>query len=311
MLILFPSEPGHDTKIDQAFDREYRAAVGAGFDTAVVNVDTPYVGGVPLRPGETAIYRGWMLSLTRYTELYQLLWERGVKLINSPAEYKYAHELPGWYDDLGGSTPKTVWFGGAHCGRGAWGPQEADWPEIVTEVQRVLGDGPYIVKDFVKSRKHEWEEACFIEGPGDIERVAKCFLERQGEDLVGGLVFREFVTLKEVGQHPKSGIPLFDELRTWTVRGAPLINHTYWGPDEGGAIVVPRGLITFVDLYGEGDPKTKLVSWRVKSNFYTMDIAMLKGGGWVVIELGDGQVAGLPDHVDAELFYRDLRAKFV
>ena len=54
------------------------------------------------------------------------------------------------------------------------------------------------------------------------------------------------------------------------------------------------------------------------SDFFTMDVAQLgKGAGpyaddepWIVIEFGDGQVAGLPEHVDAEAFYTRLGQAF-
>ncbi|MGE0711033.1 MAG: ATP-grasp domain-containing protein [Planctomycetota bacterium] len=44
----------------------------------------------------------------------------------------------------------------------------------------------------------------------------------------------------------------------------------------------------------------------VKSRFFTMDVVRLQSGGWVVVELGDAQVAGLPDHADAFAFVRAL-----
>ena len=37
-----------------------------------------------------------------------------------------------------------------------------------------------------------------------------------------------------------------------------------------------------------------------------MDIAKRKDGDWMIIELGDGQVAGLPESSEAEAFYREL-----
>lgn len=40
--------------------------------------------------------------------------------------------------------------------------KEPDLQTIATEVREKLGPGPYIVKDYVKSRKHEWDEACYI-----------------------------------------------------------------------------------------------------------------------------------------------------
>jgi hypothetical protein len=37
-----------------------------------------------------------------------------------------------------------------------------------------------------------------------------------------------------------------------------------------------------------------------------MDVAGGRGGDWLVVELGDGQVAGLPPRADVEAFYRGL-----
>jgi hypothetical protein len=77
-----------------------------------------------------------------------------------------------------------------------------------------FGDGPIIVKDFVKSRKHEWTDACFIPSAADrsaVERVVNRFLELQGEELAGGLVFREFIEFRPVGTHSRSRMPLTEE----------------------------------------------------------------------------------------------------
>jgi hypothetical protein len=38
-----------------------------------------------------------------------------------------------------------------------------------------------------------------------------------------------------------------------------------------------------------------------------MDIAKTKDGEWIIIELGDGQVSGLPDKVDRLQFYDLVR----
>jgi hypothetical protein len=39
-----------------------------------------------------------------------------------------------------------------------------------------------------------------------------------------------------------------------------------------------------------------------------LDIAKRKDGGWLIVELGDGQVAGLPDHANKGEFYAKLKA---
>lgn len=41
----------------------------------------------------------------------------------------------------------------------------------------------------------------------------------------------------------------------------------------------------------------------IESNFFTMDIAKTIEGKWIVIELGDGQVSGLPYNADLNIFY--------
>ena len=37
-----------------------------------------------------------------------------------------------------------------------------------------------------------------------------------------------------------------------------------------------------------------------------MDVALTEAGDWVIVELGDGQVAGLPDAVEPSMFYGSL-----
>jgi hypothetical protein len=51
--------------------------------------------------------------------------------------------------------------------------------------------GPAIVKDYVKSAKHRWAEACYIPDTRDEARaveVIRAFLDEQGGDLNGGVV---------------------------------------------------------------------------------------------------------------------------
>jgi hypothetical protein len=39
-----------------------------------------------------------------------------------------------------------------------------------------------------------------------------------------------------------------------------------------------------------------------------MDVAKCLDGTWMIIEPGDGQVAGLPDQLDVDAFYQALTA---
>jgi hypothetical protein len=50
----------------------------------------------------------------------------------------------------------------------------------VMELLRPFGDAPLVLKDYVKSQKHAWDEACFI--PSASDRKA---FERETLDGVG------------------------------------------------------------------------------------------------------------------------------
>ena len=159
-----------------------------------------------------------------------------------------------------------------------------------------FGDAPVVVKDFVKSRKHEWAEACFIPSAADrgaVERVVGRFLELQGDDLAGGLVFREFVEFEPVGIHPRSGMPLTEEYRAFWLDGVPVFWAPYWAEGDYRASEPPIGQFAGVAA-------------AVRSRFFTMDLARRRDGDWMIVELGDGQVSGLPRESDADHFYRAL-----
>jgi hypothetical protein len=159
-----------------------------------------------------------------------------------------------------------------------------------------FGDRPVIVKDFVKSRKHEWNDACFIPSAADrdaVEHIVGRFLELQGDDLNEGLVFREFVEFRPVGVHPKSGMPRTEEYRCFWLDAQPVFCSAYW---EGA-----KYYMTYppLELFAE-------IAAAVRSRFFTMDVARRVDGGWAIVELGDGQVSGLPSEGDAGPFYELL-----
>ena len=57
----------------------------------------------------------------------------------------------------------------------------------------------------------------------------------------------------------------------------------------------------------EQDGNTVILRMEAENS---MDIARQKDGEFIIIELGDGQVAGLPDKTDRNEFYSRLRACF-
>ncbi len=293
MKLLFCSDPLAPREVDPAYAAEAEAASRAGTPFALVDyealVDEGDAARAVRKVGKAeglAIYRGWMLTPERYGDLYDALARRGVRLINAPEAYRHAHYLPESYALIEGATPKSVWL-----------PKEADGTRIM-EALRPFGDRPVVLKDYVKSRKHEWAEACFIPSASDraaVERVVGRFRELQGDSLAEGLVFREFVEFEPIGAHPKSGMPLTREHRAFYLDGRPLVSFAYWA-DVGQA--------------DDGPPPEVFdaVARRIRSRFFTMDVARRKGGEWMIVELGDGQVAGLPDAAQADRLHRALAA---
>ena len=297
-LVIFPSVPFGPREIDPDFEAEQIAAKRAGFATALVDHTRLMAGDVAVSVARvpdrarTAVYRGWMLTPHQYSAMHAVLAARETNLLNSPDAYRTCHYLPESYPFIAEHTPRSVWFP-VERARGL--PLET-----LRAALAPFGDAPLIVKDYVKSQKHDWDEACFIPRASDlptVERVASRFLKLQGEDLNEGLVFRAFVPLKIVGQHPKSGMPLAAEFRIFWLDGEPLLSHRYWGD------------LTAPDLALDSElPLAALrpIAARIPSRFFTMDIAFLEDGSWTIVELGDGQVAGLPATDLALDFYRGV-----
>ncbi|WP_407918082.1 ATP-grasp domain-containing protein [Kitasatospora sp. NE20-6] len=221
-------------------------------------------------------YRGWMVGVASYHALAGALAARGGTLQTSPADYARAHELPGWYEVFAGATPATRWLPGAGLpGRAA-----------LVGAARLLGSGPAVVKDYVKSRKHEWHEACFVPELTDADalcRVVARFVELQGDDLAGGVVLRRFEDFvqRSDGGGPAQAV----EARVWWLDGEPVLVGPH--PDVPGDVPAP-------DL----SAVRPLVS-ALGCRFVTTDVAQRAGDGeWRVVEVGDGQVSGLPRTAD-------------
>lgn len=294
-MLIFCSDPLNPRQVDSAFDREAAAVQRLGLDFALVDFEVlvndaapdQAVRRIPQQPNlRLAIYRGWMLKPSVYGRLYDALLAKGVRLINDSASYRHCHYLPESYPKIEGQTPRSVWLPVTG---------EPSFDEIM-EMLRVFGSAPVIVKDFVKSRKHEWGEACFIPSASDrsaVERVVRRFLELQEDDLNVGLVFREYIEFEPLATHDRSGMPLTKEFRLFYLDRAPIFCSEYW--EQGDY----QGLLPPIDRFTQ-------IAEKIESRFFTMDVAKRKNGDWMIVELGDGQVAGLPENADVDRFYEVL-----
>jgi hypothetical protein len=168
---------------------------------------------------------------------------------------------------------------------------------VIEQLLECLASGAAIVKDFVKSEKHAWKEACFIPDVHDLAHatgVVHEFIRRRGADFEGGLVLRRFVSLAPVDlAGPRNhDLPPSEEWRIFWLRGKPVLLVPGF---ESGQAGTPPKLEVFQSLAAQ-----------IQTRFFTMDIARAADGSWIIIELGDAQVAGLPDSADPAALYRAL-----
>ena len=304
MIVVFCADPMQARHADPSYAGEAAAVSALGLESTLLDYEAltdqhdpvRAVRRVAARPAEvTGVYRGWMIAPSVYAQLFAALLQRNIRLINDPEGYQHCHYLPDSLDLIAPRTPATVWL--------RTGPNTEEGGDVdmarVMDLLRPFGGRAAILKDFVKSRKHEWHEACFIPDASDrvaVERVVRRFIELQGPDLAEGLVFREYVDLEPLAAHGRSGMPLTKEYRTFYLDGEPLLCTPYW--EEG-------------DYAGTSPPLEEFVGTArsVRSRFFTMDVAQRRDGEWIIVELGDGQVAGLPERADVGAFYTSLASR--
>ncbi|MEQ8189022.1 MAG: ATP-grasp domain-containing protein [Candidatus Eremiobacterota bacterium] len=294
MRIIFCSNPLENNKPDFGYEKEYDLAKACNFTIELFDFEELIYNDNPIKAiknishsekKETAIYRGWMLKPHYYEKFYEALKKKNIILFNNPAQYNHCHYFPESYEIIKDFTPFSIWLK----------KEDLNYDRIYEEIKK-FGRKPVIIKDFVKSCKDRWEEACFIHDASDKDHVKKVvdrFLELQGDDLNDGLIFREFVKLQFLSLCSKSAMPLSKEFRVFILDGKPLVILNYWDEGDYGDIMP--------DLSG-----ILHVAERIKSRFFTVDIGIKEDGEPVIIETGDGQVAGLPKNADIMYFYKKI-----
>ena len=279
---IFCSHPLNKKSVDEDYLEEYQAT-GLDHACTLFSFEDLENGKLSLYGEDIeglTIYRGWMMPPHMYENFYNLLLEKGIQLINSPKEYAKYHLLPGWYSDFEGLTPFSVWN------------ESRDIGDALELIERL--DGAFVVKDYVKSRKHEWYDACFIKDISDRKetfRVINNFLNRQGDSLEGGVVLRKYENLKSIGNYKDSGMPISEEYRIFVFKGEILISDNYWNENEE------------VNISEDEYMWIESIASRIESSFVTIDLARKTDGSLIIMEMGDGQVSGL-QQIDTYEFYR-------
>lgn len=281
---IFPADVFKPRQVDEEFAEQAEEVRACGGDIILVdhdgiaaNIDDRHFtarGIVPNLRVKNAVYRGWMLTLEQYSFLERSLRNKGISLRTEMPQYQAAHHLPGWYDTFSGLTPKTVW---------GYLNNLSDLTEFINPLEA----DAFIVKDFVKSRKSDWETACYAPDRSSLPKIAEEFIRLQKEDesLAGGLVVREFESLDKTQ----------GEARIWWVDGMPALITSH--PDTPD--VMPKIDSLFIDVVQNAVK-------RLSNTFVTTDIAVRTDGNFRVIEIGDGQVSGLPRGIDTSALWQAL-----
>lgn len=293
---MFCESPFQPNKVDEDFEDQFISAKDNGFETLLfsfedlTSADRFSFATKRIKQNDqiaNVIYRGWMLTPKQYSILYNDLLSKNFKLINTVKEYQNCHYLPDSLRFIENRTPKTIF-------------EKFDNENSINnlvEKSKIFGQKSVILKDFVKSEKHDWETACFVLDASDTYKLKSTInklIELRDKYLNEGIVIREFIELNNLTTHSKSGMPLTEEYRLFFCNKKLLGIYDYWEEGE----------------YNLSKPDTKEfeeIAKHVESNFFSMDIARQINGEFIIIELGDGQVAGLPDKTDRNEFYKQLK----
>ena len=134
--------------------------------------------------------------------------------------------------------------------------------------------------------------ACFLPAHTARQRfdeILANFREARGPLFEKGLVFREFVPLRRLGEDMR-GMPVHEEYRLFCWRGRVFAHPPFPVASE----------------WERQRPIWESIAGRFAGPFVTLDVARREEGGWIVVEAGDGGVSGLPLSIDPDDFYRRL-----
>lgn len=284
---IFCSDPLSPRQVDPSFSAEAETARAIGFEILLVDHDeldvrvdvTAALRRIPKALAGEAIYRGWMLRSEAYRAFHDELAARGVMMMTSPSQYDDCHHAPASYPALSEWLPPAAFVARNDVrNRGA-----------IDRALSIFGSSPVILKDWVKSQASGyWKEACFIPDASksdDVMSVVARFLELQGDSLTGGLVFKRYIPLEPQGQEPH-------EYRAFLINGEVV---GCWPRSLAAHHLKPPPLSII-----------RAVAARLPSHFASADFGMGTDGQWHLLEIGDGQVSGLPDIIYADQLYGAL-----
>jgi hypothetical protein len=239
-----------------------------------------YENRCAIPPGSKVIGRYSVLPY--YQELEKDLAINGSKLINSYSQYNYIADMQNWYQDLDIVTPKT-WFR----------PEDIPMDE----------PGAFVLKGATNSRKQLWKTHMFAVSREHVMDVYGKLLD-DSLPQHQGIYVRQYVELMNYGHDCVTGMPISKEFRCFFYRSTLLCKEFYWS--QHVADIDPKP-----DVNEIPEEFLRSVSKIVcpNTNFWVVDVAQTKTGRWIVIELNDGQMAGLSCN-SPDILYRNLSVAY-
>lgn len=222
---------------------------------------------------ENSLVIGRYSCLPFYDELEKELKLKNSVLINSYKEHQYIADICQWYEDVKEFTPATY----------------TEWGNLTT--------GKWVVKGKTHSRKSNWNTHMFADGREQLLNVIKNLLD---DTTISekGLVVRDYVPLKRLDTG-LNGIPIVKEWRLFYYKNNLLCNGFYWGSMiEENIGKIPEDGILFANKVAE--------RISLKTNFFVLDIAEKEEGGYILVEVNDGQQSGL-SLCDPDELYSNLK----
>jgi ATP-grasp domain, R2K clade family 3 len=225
-------------------------------------------------PGSLVVGRYSVLPF--YNELERDLEILGSRLVNTGAQHRWIANFE-YYRDLKQFSAESWDESNFHL---------CDWR------------GPFVVKDRLSSQKHRWKNRMFAKTKRRATEIGRELAE-DAQIRDQGIIYRRYVPLVtyEVGLH---GLRYTNEWRVFYLGDRRLSHGYYWSLAENAAErkLAPEGL-DFAD-------RVAMIAAQ-HTRFFTLDIAEKEAGGWLLIEINDGQMAALSDN-DPDALYSNLKS---
>lgn len=196
----------------------------------------------------------------------------GAKLINDYNQHRYIADLQNYVMDLRELTPRT------------W-RSPADLPD----------KGQFVLKGETNSRKNNWKRDMFAP---DKKAAIEIYSRLMDDSLIGqqNIYIRRYEPMYTY-MEGVNGMPVTKEFRFFVAYRQLLCGGYYWQnyiddlPEKPDHNEIPKEFLQeVIDRVGD------------QSNFYTIDVGVSISGQPFVVELNDGQQAGLSCNDPFELY---------